>query len=228
MKSLNRRRPGSLIAVALFRLPFRIALLAAAIACGRAACAQDMPLVVAELADAYVASVGQLVRPDELRTQYAQGFFIGFVNSDPATEGGNQPDVWQRSYEAGHAYLLAHPQERDAIFQGYGFTRVSAEGTWSSGWELNDFRPEGTTDETWSLNAPGRTKPVVGGDLMRTSHDKARMRVAGYVSARTTASYFLGLYHRAAFVTAVSPDGTPTPTPTPPETAALARLPRGM
>lgn len=187
-----------------FRSVARIALLAVSLVGGRAAHARDIPVVVAELAKAYVASVVVPVDADDLREQYAQGFWLGFLQAHALVTGnGRRPDVERRAFEAGQAYSRAHPQDRDKIFNGYGYVHVTVEGHWSTGFELNDFRPGGSADETWTLDAPDGLEHVVGGPLMRGGHDHVPVVVSGYVNSRQASQFYLGLHHRNMVVTAI-------------------------
>ena len=192
------------------RLPalFRVALLAMAIVGGHAAQARDLdlnvPLVVAQLADDYVASLLQPVQAADLRAQYARGFFLGFVNPDGNMNSAHDTDVMQRANQAGQAYWHAHPRERDRIFQGYGYLRVTVQGTWSTGWERNDFVPDGASDENWNLDALGN-RTLADGGLMHRRPPSSRVGITGYVNARSAASRYLGQYRRFALVTAMWP-----------------------
>lgn len=172
-----------------------------------AAQAGHIPVVVAELANADVASVAAPGQADDLREQYARGFFLGFLRPDDTGVDRRQADVERRGFEAGQAYWRDHPGDRERIFVGYGYLRVTVAGTWTTGWELNDFRPDGITDETWNIDALGGPSHVAGGDLLqlRDRHDHVPVVITAWVDPRNDRQVWLDmkLHQRFALVTAI-------------------------
>ena len=153
------------------------------LAAGQAGAA-SMPAVVARQAQAYLAEHrAEAKAGDAADERYAGAFFDGFRHPD----GG----IWtndalrREAYQQGQAYWRTHPEaaQRDAIFTGYGYTRVEEDGELVKGFEISSFQSSVQVGPCW-LDYAGTASSKLQGAV----------HVAGYLSPPGQYGH-LGMYH---------------------------------
>ena len=181
--------------------------MAAMLVIATAARADDIPDIVAAQARALEASGAAITVsrgwPDVLH-EYAANFLQAFLRQDVDPHTPSALDREARA--AGQAWRRAHPEQVDAILHGYGYTHVIADGTWSFGWEMSHFVPDGIGRETWYVDSMtgaswaqlGWVGPLPGGSR------GARTHVEGWLARSTGRAVSMGGDARLLMATAVT------------------------
>lgn len=182
-------------------------LAAIVLAIASSARADDIPDVVVAQAHALEAS-GATVTPSsgwpDVLHEYAANFLQAFLRPDfdiraPSTLDG-------QAWAAGRAYRHGHAGQFDAILRGYGYTHVIADGTWSFGWEMSHFVPDGGGRETWYVaSMTGASWAQLGwiGPLPGYAN-AARTHVEGWLAKSTGRVVSMGNDDRFLMATAVT------------------------
>ena len=135
---------------------------------------------------------------------YIDSFFEGYKWPQGVITGESSAllRVMQAGMRAGQEYRLAHPDATVSTYASFGFTAISAEGVWTTGFESSRFVPsEGYEGEAWWLE----TLPELSRQLPRDFVPKEglRVRISGYLSKAGEHGH-LGAYQRRVYVETLS------------------------
>lgn len=172
-----------------------------------AAQAGEVPDLVNRLAHDYLAApwTGAGLRKDEDPVQaYAHYFFLGLTHPAGGMAGGT--GLQHDAYAKGQAYWRDHPEARERMLAGYGYTKVEADGRWSRGFEQSRFIPEDREGETWWVSSFGGVRwTELGPGQADARFPTAHVHLTGYLSPAGQHGHF-GQYTRELLATGFTID----------------------
>lgn len=159
------------------------------------------------------------------RTIFLEAFFDGYragmlFDGDPTTE----LRLMRAGVQAGEEYRRANPNSEAATYASFGYTAVTVNGTWTTGFEYSRFMPaDGYEGEQWSLDPlPELARKMTEGDLPK---EGLAVQISGYVSGPGRHGH-LGVYQRRVYVREMSVLGIaqqPVPADRPEDAAPAER-----
>lgn len=167
------------------------------------------PPTVARLADAFVALMRRrrAKSRESRRVDFCCSFFTGFTSCDAMASGGTE--AWRRGYLAGQKFRRANPTRIKETMEGFGYTAIEADGTWTDSFEHSDFTPDMQPTQTWWLAYFGNTRSGLSNNvrvLAESFHPGVPVRVRGYLSPFGRHGH-CGYYPHEILATAISTIG---------------------
>lgn len=167
------------------------------------------PRAVIRIADAFVASMRRqrAKRTESRREDFCGSFFTGFTSCDSTVSGGTA--AWRRGYRTGQEYRRAKPTKIKETMEGFGYTAVEADGTWTDSFEHSDFVPDKQPTQTWWLAYFGNTRSNLTNNIRLLAegfHPGVHIRVKGYLSPFGQHGH-CGYYPHEILATAISTIG---------------------
>jgi hypothetical protein len=133
------------------------------------------------------------------RAIFLEAFFDGYragmlIDGDPTTE----VRLMRAGAQAGEEYRRANRNSAAATYASFGYTAVTVNGTWTTGFETSRFMPaEGYEGEEWWLDPlPELATKMTEDDLPK---EGLAVRISGYVSGLGRHGH-LGAYQRRVYV----------------------------
>lgn len=167
-----------------------------------------VPAEVIRLAEQYVASLPWPQDREAVRSEYLKAFFRGFIHPDrPARFDPARPQHAAIGFRAGQGYRRAHADKIEETMRGFGYVAVTAEGSYTTGFETSWFEPRGQPEQDWWVRfmADSRLGPPEDGPTSRLGFSLP-VRVTGFLSQPGRYGH-LGAYDHELLVTSIVPLG---------------------
>ncbi|MBC2604822.1 hypothetical protein [Pelagicoccus albus] len=135
---------------------------------------------------------------------YVRGFLNGYCLQDYYGSENKYAPQWA-GYREGRKYRIKNPDSVDEVMRSFGYMKKVGSGTWTYGFELNEFTFDGE-EESFELDT---LEPIIP-QLLQFNHDTTHLRleVEGYTGPQSPFGYFkrfdFPIYQKKIYVTKIS------------------------